>query len=391
MNGIRRHGSGWQAEVRVVGHPRWIKQYPPDADLALIRRERDQANKDLQKQTRRATVGTFAADAKKYLVLVRTMPSFTDRERDIRLWVEVFGTRHRASITKIDIQLQRDEWFLHGPRRVFKPHTDRHGGQWIDLSGPLAASTVNHRLRALANLYTVLDGRHAPNPARDVPELDEPDGVARALPYSVIEAILAAMPDRGQGKKGESRADISKTKARLRMIAYAGVPHASLARLTPDRVSLEGAWIDTGRRKKGKGARTGRRPLTPQGLEALQAFIAADAWGTFSRSAMRKSFSRAVETVIAALEQTPDGQELAAQLRRLRARPYDLRHSYVSEVLEKSADFHATQLLADHAALNTTLEYGKHAVNPALRSALAKVSGAGGFAASGNRATDATD
>ena len=66
---------------------------------------------------------------------------------------------------------------------------------------PLSASSVNHRLRAIANLWTVLDGRHAPNPARDVPELLEPDHPPRALSYPVLEAILAEWSDAGRWKR----------------------------------------------------------------------------------------------------------------------------------------------------------------------------------------------
>lgn len=47
----------------------------------------------------------------------------------------------------------------------------------------------------LENLWTVLDGLKADNPARDVPEAVEPEPISRGLPYDVVEAIVAQMPD----------------------------------------------------------------------------------------------------------------------------------------------------------------------------------------------------
>ena len=67
----------------------------------------------------------------------------------------------------------------------------------------------------------------------------------------------------------------------------------------------------------------------------------------------------------------------AARLRQMR--PYDLRHSYVTEILETSQDLYATQLLSGHADLRTTLGYARRAVHPTLVHALGKVEAAGGF------------
>jgi integrase len=176
-----------------------------------------------------------------------------------------------------------------------------------------------------------------------------------------------------------SRDSASKTKARLRLMAYVGISQAETARLQPHMVNVDEGWIATGRRRKGKGVVTGKRPLTDEGIAALKAFIAAEAFGPFSRDAMAASFQRARDKVIAGLAVSDPA--LATELRRLRLRPYDLRHSYIAEVLEKSGDFHATQLLAGHGDLRTTLGYGQRAVNPALRLALDRVKAGGGFRA----------
>lgn len=387
--GIRRHGAGWQAEVRVTGHPRSVRTFELDTKWEVMQQwRRDERGRLRLTAPPRAGKGSFVADAKRYLQLVATMASFKMRKRDIELWVDVFGTTPRHKITRAEIRAQRDQWHRFGPKRIFRKHQDgRRGGAWVEIEAPLAASTVNHRLRALANLWTELDGRHAPNPAREVPELDEEEGDAFGLPYELIEAIVAAMPDRGRADKGKTRPTISLTKLRARAIAYTGLSHAELGRLTAERVNLEEGWINSGRRRKGKGVWTGRRPLTPLAVEALQAIAEANAWGPFSASSMRTSVKRACTKLAAAIESQPGGAELAKVLRRLK--PYDFRHSYVSEVLEKTGDFHATQLLAGHADLRTTMRYGKKAVNPVLVAALAKATAAGAFGAGAKLARNA--
>jgi integrase len=386
MKGIRRHGTGWQAEVRVTGHPRSVRQFPISATSDAMQDWRKDEKARLRLTAPRATKGTFASDARRYLALVKTMPSFTSRKRDIELWIEVFGTRPRSSITRADIRAQRDTWHLHGPRRVWQKHPDgRRGGQWIDVPSPLAASTINHRLRALANLWTELDGRHAPNPAREVPELEEDDSIDRSLPYQLIEMIVEAMPDRGKPTKGASRPSVSLTKIRARVMAYVGLPPVDIGRLTPQRIDLDAGWVDTGKRRKGKGVLTGRRPLTAQGAAALQAFVSANAFGPFSTSSMRQSIRRACRTVALRLGKNPETADLAAIVARIR--PYDFRHSYVTEVLDKSGDLLATQLLSGHADLRTTIRYAKRAVNPVMRAALNKVTASGGFAAPVDRAS----
>ena len=51
------------------------------------------------------------------------------------------------------------------------------------------------------------------------PEATEEEGAPRALPYAVIEAILAAMPDVTRAVKGGHVERGSRTRARLAVIA----------------------------------------------------------------------------------------------------------------------------------------------------------------------------
>ena len=76
------------------------------------------------------------------------------------------------------------------------------------------------------NLWTVLDTKALPNPVKSTPKAQEPEPEARAIPFTTVERILDALPDVGQGVKGKARDNRSKTKARLRVLAYTGLPAA---------------------------------------------------------------------------------------------------------------------------------------------------------------------
>jgi integrase len=189
------------------------------------------------------------------------------------------------------------------------------------------------------------------------------------------------------GKEGARVEAICKAKARLGMIAYTGVSHAELKRLTPDTVSVEGQWINTGRRRKGKGKDTGPREISAEGAVALARFVAANAFGTFANTVLYRSYKRAVEKVIAALEATPDGEETAAALRRLKTRPYDFRHSYGTETyLYSDGNGKLVQRSLGHASEKTGERYTKGALSAVHRAALDRASAAGAFKGRGESA-----
>lgn len=371
--GIRRHGAGWQAEVRVKGHPRLLLTFPLDADPREMQKLRKAEKARLQAK-RLGTSGTFAADAAQYLKAKKSLPpsAYKERERLIGLWVKEFGTKPRAAIRPIDIRIVVTRWLTEGPKRVMRSWRSdcikRHGARWVDLPVPLSASQVSKRMRALENLWTVLDGRHAPNPVREVPEPKEPEGTPRGLPYDVVEAILAAMPDRGRAAKGQTRKGLpGLTRLRLRTIAYTGLSHTELKSIQQADLHLDDPhpWVWIQGRDKGQGTKGTAQPLTSEGAAALRALAAAGGLGPFSHSAMWKSFQRACR-----------------HLKLERLTPYDLRHSFASEILEKTGgNLDVTQLLMRHKSRTTTLRYGKRAIDPVRAAAIATVREAGAFLA----------
>jgi integrase len=367
--GIRRHGAGWQTCVRVTGHRPVYTPYPLDTDPKAMQRDRKATRDALKIVTPPATAGTFAKDAQDYLTTILTMPDRQERTRHIGLWVAEFGARARATIKPWEIAAVRDRWLTIGPKRVMRrwrtDGIDRHGARWVELAVPLSASQVNNRLRALENLYTVLDGRRADNPVREISEAEEPDGDARGLPYDVVEALLSHLPDRGRPDGSGTRPTISLTKLRLRVIAYVGLSHGELKRVGSSDLHLDAPlpWVWIAGRRKGKGTKGTAQPLTEEGAAALGALVEAGGLGGFSHSAMWASFQRACSKL-----------ELSG------IRPYDLRHSWATEVYEKTGgNLPVVQLLMRQKSPATAQRYGKRAIDPIRAAAIAAVRAAGGF------------
>lgn len=335
--GIEPHGSGYLATVSCGTGRRLRRTFPKGTDPRVMQRWR-QDTKAKHRLSPRGPSGTFAGDAARYLQAVRGMPTYAQRKRDIGLWTAVFGTRAREDITATDIRIQREVW-AQAPRSAADPR-------------PVSGATINKRLRALSNLWTVLDGPRAPNPVRDVPEYPERADVARALDYATIEAILSHVPDRGRPVKGQTRPTASQTKARLRVLAYTGWPSGVLAQLTPADVDLTAGTARLPARQKGAGAPPALVPLLPQAVTALQAFDALGCWGAFSRHSLRKTWARA-----------------ATKAGVTGTRPYDLRHSF-GVLAASSGDERATQHLLQHRDLRTTQRYTLGGIQPRVVSAI---------------------
>lgn len=340
---ISRDASGYSVRIDAKGPP-LEQRFPLTTPLEKVKAWRDdelQRRKDLA-AAGEDLPGDFSSDAKKYLAAVRALTEYDQRARDIAIWCARFTGRRRDSIQPLDIRTARDEWLTVGPRLVQR----RVGGErrWVPVPAPLSASTVNKRLRALENMWTVLDGRRADNPTREVPEATEPDSAPRGLPYKVVERILAQMAP-------------TQTWARLRVIAYTGLAHCELAGIAPADLDLRRGTVLVRRRRKGRGekmAPPALHPLTADAVQAFREFRRLGCWGAFSASSMWKSF------------------QLAAKKAGYRGlRPYDFRHSYGTATFLGSGDLAATQGMLRHSSQTTTLRYAAAAVPARARLAAA--------------------
>jgi integrase len=346
--GIHRHGSGWRAAVsHGRGRPKTYAYFPIDTPLAVMQAWRaDEQAAARVKRKRRASRGTFAGDAPRYLDAVKAMPTYKERARDIALWVECFGDRRRDTITSTQIRAECQRW-LTEPRGVDADGTPLP---------PLSPHTVNLRLRALSNLFTVLDGPRADNPARDVDEAEEPETAPRDLDYPTIACIIAAMPDRGRAAKGQHRSAVSLTKIRVRILAYSGLPPATLKRVRPEDVDLDRAFVTLSGRRKGKGTASAILPLLPLAVEAFRDLLAANGCGPFSTSSLYKSFMRA-----------------ARHAKVSNISPYALRHSFATTVYDLTEDEHLVMALLMHSSLKTSETYRRRAIARVLQRKTARL------------------
>lgn len=320
-------GSGTRAHIRIDG-VLYRKHFKTGTSPHVIKAWL--LKTELRYRGRKATAsGRFDDDARVYLASVAAMPTIDQRRQHIHEWVDVFGSQWRHTITASQIATALHRWRME-PRDV----TQRaKPGQTRSKRLTLSAAAVNKRRTALMHLFTVLDGKAAPNVVKDVPKFREPDALPKGLPYKgAIDELWAQMAD-------------TKTRARLQVMAYVGLPQAQIASLRPEHINRTALTVTVHGRKKGRGTVASVRPLSRKGLRALDAMARLDAWGSFSRPTLRRYFR-------AACLKVPALAPLASSVS-----PYDLRHSFVTEVWRVSKDARATQLLAGHAHPSTTHGY----------------------------------
>lgn len=277
---------------------------------------------------------TLRDEIRDYLAQVQTMPTLRHRRDDLALWQKAFGPeRPRKSITAGEIRAQLETWRAAG----------------------YAANTVNHRRTALMHLWSVLDGKTAPNPARDVPRYPDDSQAAppRALSATAIALLLHFMRD-------------SLTKARLCLMASTGWPQAQIMKLEPADIQWNVAVFVRARRK-GKGVAGTWLPLLPEAWIALEAFKKAGAWGDFRTSSMRNSLRRAAAKANAIMLPLALHAELAD------VTPYQLRHSFLTMIAVITKDDRAVQELGQHADLRTSHRYTGASVSPRVAEAMRKV------------------
>lgn len=338
--------------VRVRG-TLYTKRFKPTASQAEMQDWRaairvDALRREAKRSTRRIASGSFAEDVETYLKAVTTMPTYAEREAHLRGWVTAIGNddkgkpRKRSDITSDEIRAILQGWRLRGKRKIAHVFDWRTRRPIIVELGhvPMSESACNHRRTALMHLYTVLDGKSAVNPVRDVPRFREADPEPRGIPMAVVQTILDAMPD-------------SATKARCLVMAWTGLPHATLMQIKPEHVQWETQTVYVPRRRKGKGTKARVMPLLPQGVHAFRQMATFEAWGAFSRDSLRGSLHRACDKV-----GVP------------RIRPYDLRHSFGTAAYEASGDIRAVQVLLDHSDAKLTARYTLGAVDVRVQATL---------------------
>jgi len=325
--GIVKTATGFRAFVRVTYGRRQgalkSKRFPKDAAIADMKAWRE--DQRVFARSKRGPIparGTFAADIERYLRQVAAMPSLDSRTRDLYAWREALGDLKRDELTPARIREQLQVWRTVGPVRRFIPRTK----EWRSYAKPLSASSVNHRRTALLHLYTVLDGKDAPNPVRAIPTFDEPPPSPRARDLSTLERAIARLRN-------------PKMRARASVLLWTGIRgNSELAPMKAQHVDLERAVCHVPTGKGGKRVRP--VPLSARGVEAWRGFIAANAWGGYDRGGLLKSILRACRR-----------EGLTG------VKTYDLRHSISTAYLNAGADLADVQELLGHTTPRMTRRY----------------------------------
>jgi len=305
----------------------------------------------------------FLADAERYLDTVQAMVGIKDRQRHIRQWAALFGERPSPDVQPHEIRAQRDQWLTVGPKRVqVKVPGDK--ARFEDRAIPLSASSVNQRLRALENFYTVLYGRKGYNPVKEVDEAEPPDVQPKGQSFALAYEILAFMPDVTTPKKGGTHEKGSLSRIRFEAMIMTGFPAKQLGMLQPEHVNWDAPSVIPPKRLKGRRSRRARarrqvkpRQLMPAAVLVLKRFFAMAANKKFSSSSLRRSVKRAIK----AANKERARRELPPIPETLR--PYDLtRHTFGTEVFRLSKNLVLVKDLMGHADITQSERYAMAAI-----------------------------
>jgi integrase len=342
--GIYRDNVGF-AIVQTVGDRQREIRLPHTATRQQLRDARGDLRaamrKDADKRARSMPArGTLAAAAVQYLAAVRAMPSYASRRRQIEMWVGVLGHRRLVDLTHVEIARQLQIW-LTVPR---DPHSDA--------SPPYAPQYVIHLRGALSHLYRTLMPDE-PNPVDYVKRAQAPNLLPRAIPVPDMIRIIREFPWK------------SKSRARLAVMATTGLGQRELMRIRRQDVDLEAAVLVAHARRKGQGAEARTIPLTRHAVKALRLFASLNCWGEFSTSNLRRDFRLAA---------TRAGYDLDGD-DGLDWRPYDARHTFLTELGRASKDERAVQEAGGHADIRTTRRYTLGSASTRVAAAVAALDG----------------
>lgn len=368
-SGITRTATGYRVFQWVAwpGYPNGrvrSKRFPATATIRDMQAWQDERRVEARRRKHAGTealppIGEgFLADAERYLDTIQTMPTWKERRRHILEWCALFGEQATLSITSPDIHAQRDRWLTVGPKRVFVK-----GKGWEPRPIPLSPHSVNLRLRALENLFTVLYST-APNPVRDVPEATEPDPQPKGQTFALAYEILSFMPDTTTPKKGGAVEKGSLSRIRFETMLVTGLTPRQLGALRPEHVNWSAQSLLAPKRLKGRRSRRQRarhaqktRQLMPDALPVLKRFFAMQANRPFSQSSLRQSINRAIvaanrQRAKHRLPPIPDG-----------ITPYELtRHTFGTEVYRSSENVLLVKDLMGHADIAQSERYAMAAI-----------------------------
>ena len=166
----------------------------------------------------------------------------------------------------------------------------------------------------------------------------EPDPEPRALPRLLMLRLIDTVSS-------------PKTAARFRVMLETGLPPSDMMRMEPGDLTLEGKEPSMllRRRRKGKGRKPLRVPLTREAVAALRVFVSLGCFGPFDPSSARRVLKTARKALILDEDTTPEERRLLERMRN-----YDLRHTFGNTIYEATKNLVLTQHMMGHASPQTT-------------------------------------
>lgn len=326
--GISQGPKGWRISVRVKGRPLWQKRFRASMTLEDVEKKLSEARRARRAGHAPEPAGTLRADVDRYLVDYWTgRPGRDERKRHLELWITALGADVvRTAIAKDDVARVLNAW--------------RGAG--------LSPDTCNKRRTALLALYHTLDGRGASNPVREFKRFHVPDPLPRGRDYPEIQRALAQLPR-------------CRTRARLKVMAYTGMRPVELKRFVAEHWDERRHLLTVLGTAKGRGTKPRVMLLSRQATEALEEFDALEAYGAFSWAPMARMWK---EGWVAATTKRKRADLRGEDLSGISAPvPYDLRHSFLTEIYRLTGDIQTTKKLAGHSTIRMTERYTLAAVS----------------------------
>jgi len=249
------------------------------------------------------------------------MPTFNQRVQHLDLWRTALGAHtERSKITAGDIREVLHRWRTEG----------------------LEPATCNKRRTALMHLWSLLDGKGASNPVRDVSKFRVNDPLPRGRDPHVLDRQLRQAPR-------------CRSRAVCRVLLWTGMRPVELARAQPEDVDLKGKSAVV---RTAKGGRTRVIPLTSQAVSAWKEFDQLDCWSRITQAAPLN--------------------RLLKKWTGLKIRVYDLRHSYGTALALRETRLDVIGALMGHSTLELTKRYTLAAVSLSAQTATRKLAGKAG-------------
>lgn len=176
----------------------------------------------------------------------------------------------------------------------------------------LSTTTRNHRLSALRVLWSsIITDPDKMHPCERVKRLPTPKRRRDRARRMVLIALVLEHVE-SVCKHGDDR--ISHAKAQLSLLAWTGQPAATMAQVRPEhfRPKADPPEFYMQPRRKGAGTDAAWKSLTPQGADALSAWLKLGASGTpWHNGTLRMAWRRATTKAQADLRKQAKGKKKA--------------------------------------------------------------------------------